>query len=154
MECAGNITKEGKYRQVCRTWVEKALDGNFPDLQMDKLPTPDEMRAFAESMGSKADMQSLSRKKRPKRKRGRIMFHSDDRRKDEKEYLFFPIGLADLEVITARKAHAYCRALQLKFKGGKQKDVLRRYLQEGSAVHRPPNPPTGSWNDWVCEVGS
>ena len=155
----------------------RALSPDYLAFQPSRVPHFVDVLKFSEAVGLLADrgelmdsagdstshilggIASSSLTPRPRKKKTKVRFHSNDSRKSDSGYLFFPLTQAYLEdkrIGTSRRIKAYCKALGISGRWPANKTALfQQFVRRSTKLSRPETAPDGkSWSDWSYELGS
>lgn len=150
-----------KREQVQLEWCKKAMNANDGEFSIDKIPSVQEITRFSEEQGQTYTMLSLSnlvqgeiKIKVETKPKNYVLFHSNDAKKSDPNYLKFPLHDADKTTgttangITNRRMMAYSVALGVKGKRNKRRQTLQAFIvtAKGAGIERPTD--TFDWNTW------
>ena len=124
-----------KREQVQLAWCKKAMNANDEEFSLDKIPSVEEITRFSEEQGQTYTMLSLANlseediKIKPETEPIKdVLFHSNDAKKSDPNYLKFPLHDADKTTgttanggITNRRMMAYSVALGVTGKRNKRR---------------------------------
>ena len=141
------------------------MDLNNEYFTMDKIPTVEEIRLFSEAQGQNYDRLSVSASVQIKTKvkqenppQPYVLFHSNDEKSSDINYLSFPLKDADkvhksggvTTGITNRRMMAYSTALNITGRSSKRRERLQSLIvsAKGAGIERPSNI---DWSTWIYQ---
>jgi hypothetical protein len=152
-------TAASKHLQVQTEWCQKAMDANNEFFSMDKIPMVEEIRLFSEAQGQNYEQLSVSasvqhdtKVKQETKPRPYVLFHSNDEKSSDINYLSFPLKDADkidgTTGITNRRMMAYSTALSVTGRVAKRREKLQNLIvsAKGAGIERPGDIDWSTWN--------
>jgi hypothetical protein len=154
-----NGTAASKRLQVQFEWCQRAMDPNNEFFSMDKIPMVEEIRLFSEAQGQNYEQLSVSasvqhdtKVKQETKPRPYVLFHSNDEKSSDINYLLFPLKDADKREgttgITNRRMMAYSTALNVTGRSAKRREKLQDLIvsAKGEGIERPGDIDWSTWS--------